>query len=36
MDPHFDTEGRWTVHGKEESSEEAGKKSGQEEEVVAP
>jgi hypothetical protein len=33
-DPHFDTEGRWSLHGKEEGSEEVGKKSDQEEEVV--
>jgi len=35
-DAHFDPEGRWSAHGKEESSEEVGQENGQEEEVVAP
>jgi hypothetical protein len=31
---HFDTEGGWSFHGNEESSKEARKKSGKEEEVA--
>ena len=33
---YFDPEGRWSAHGKEESSEEVGQENGQKEEVVAP